>query len=176
MPVPGTRDQFRDHTVRNPDSEDMRFFEPTPYHGYAWDGRSPGLMERTLRGCVLAAGQVRQLWMQTVNYSAGQSPYSWTDNTPQPGRPAFTPARGFQVTRALRYLARSVYVQAGTDNTRLSEQHTVVRPSVRSKQVTVGGGQKRSAPTVRNRLSSFGQRVPPLNPRVSAAQDDGSGK
>jgi hypothetical protein len=173
MPVPGTRDQFRDGTVRNPDGERMLRFEYTPYHGIADEGRSPGLMERTLRGCVLAAGQIRQLWRQSVNFSDAQAPYSWTDNSPQPDRPATLQSRGFEITRALRYMTRSTYAWAGTDNTRLSELHTVIVPQVRYKQVTTGGGQRRYPPTVRNRLSSFGSRVPPINRRVQAAEEEG---
>lgn len=173
MPVPGPRDQYADHTVRNPTREGMRRFKLIPYHGIPWGGRSPGLMELTLRGCVLAAGQIRQMWRQSVNYTAAQAPYSWTDDAPQPGRPEFVPVRGFQITRALRYMTRSVYMAAGTDNTRVSELHTVIPNRVRSKQVTTGAGQRRNPPTVRNRLTSFGQRVPPLNPRVQAAQPQG---
>jgi len=169
MPVPGPRDQFRDHTVRNPDHENMRFFEYTPYHGIVDVGQSPGTMERTLRGCVQAFGQIRLLWRQSINYSAAQSPQSWTDNLPQPGDPEFASPRGFQITRALRYLTRSVYIQAGTDNTRLSELHTQIVSRVAYKPITVGAGQKRSVPTVRNRLTSFGARVPPLNQRVQGA-------
>jgi hypothetical protein len=169
MPVPGVRDQFRDYTVRNPDGETMHFFERVPYHGIADTGRSPGTMERSLRGCVLAAGQIRALWRQSVDYIAGSPAYSWTANAPQPGRSVYAPG-GFAITRALRYMTRSVYAWGGTDSTRLSEQHTIIAPQVRSKYPTIGAGQKRYAPTVRNRLTSFGSRVPPANKRVQAAE------
>jgi hypothetical protein len=145
----------------------MHFFEYTPYHGIADDGRSPGTMERTLRGCVLAVGQIRQLWRQTINYNGAQDDYSWTRNGIQPRN-----AGGFQITRALRYMTRSIYAWGGTDNTRLSELHTPIYPSVKYKPVTVGAGQKRTAPTVRNRLTSFGSRVPPINRRVQAAEEE----
>jgi hypothetical protein len=172
MPVPGPRDQFRDHTVRNPDHENMRFFEYTPYHGIVDVGQSPGTMERTLRGCVLAFGQVRHLWKQAINYSAAQSPVDWTDNLPQPGQPQFVSPRGFQLTRALRYLTRSLYIQGGTDNTRYSELHTQIISKTYHKPITTGAGQKRTAPTVRNRLTSFGSRVTPLNQRVQGAEEN----
>ena len=160
MPVPGQ--------PRNPDGETPFRFHRIPGVPLAVAGRSPGTMRTSLRGNVLAYGQVRQLWRQTINYLAAQSPVSWTANTPGRGGPG-TNARGFQITRALRYMARSFYVAGGTDNTRLSELHTIVVPRVRSKQVTVAGGSKRSQPTVRNRLTSFGARVQPINARVRAA-------
>jgi hypothetical protein len=148
----------------------MLFFQATPYHGVGWDGRSPGVMERTLRGCVLAAGQIRKLWRQSVTYYAGQAPYSWTDNRPAPGRPSYRAEHGFGITRALRYRTLSVYAWGGADNSRLSELHTVVLPRVRSKPVTTPAGAKRTAPTVRNRLTSFGSRVTPINETVQAAE------
>lgn len=172
MPVPGPRDQFRDHTVRNPDHENMRFFEYVPYHGIVDQGQTPGTMERTLRGCIQAYGQIRKLWRQDVNYTDAQAPYSWTDNSPTPERPGITQARGFQITRALRYMTRSVYVWGGSDNTRFTELHTPIINFNYHKPITTGAGQKRSAPTVRNRLTSFGSRVPPANIRVQGAEED----
>jgi hypothetical protein len=170
VPVPGPRTQNRDLTARNPDGEHMRFFERTPYHGIPWLGRSAATMERTLRGCVLAAGQIRKLWRQSVTYYAGQAPYSWTDNRPRPDAPSYNAPHGFGITRALRYRTLSVYAWGGADNSRFSELHTVVLPRARSKPVTVPAGAKRTAPTVRNRLTSFGSRVTPVNSKVDAAE------
>lgn len=133
-------------------------------------GRSPGTMTTAVRGNVQAAGQIRRLWRQAVNYAAAQAPTSWTDNSPQPGMPAFVPTTGFEITRALRYMTRSVYAAAGSDNSRFAALHTVVHPHVRSKMVTAPAGGVRNRPTVRNRLTSFGSRVPALNSAVQAAQ------
>lgn len=124
----------------------------------------------TLRGCVLGAGQIRRLWRQSVNFIPAQAPYSWTEND-NPG----TPLEGFQITRALRYMTRSVYVAGGTDNTRYDGIHTTVRKENYYKTVTAGRGQTRSRPTVRNRLTSFGSRVPTLNHQVDAASTEKGG-
>lgn len=134
-------------------------------------GRSPATMVVSLRGNILGAGTIRRLWRQTADYIAPQSPFSWTANAPGPGRPAFT-GGGFQISRALRYMARSVYIAAGSDSTRYSALHTQITQRVNSKPVTLGAGNVRGMPTVRNRLTSFGSRVTPLNSRVSAAQGD----
>lgn len=168
MPVPGPRTQARDLTDRNPAGELPDRIHGRPHISLVVSGRSPAAMERTLRGCVLAAGQVRHLWRQSVDYIAAAGGYSWTASSPS--GPA---GRGLGITRALRYMTRSLYVAGGTDNSRLSELHTVVEPKARAKPVTTGGGQARSRPTVRNRLTSFGSRVPPINPRVKA---DSSGQ
>lgn len=129
-------------------------------------GETPGLMEVTLRGCVLGAGQIRKMWRQSVNLIAAQPPYSWSAN----GYTGVEGARGFQVTRALRYMTRSVYMGSGFDNTRFSGLHTEITPKARMKPVTIGKGQSRGRPTVRNRLTSFGSRVPTLNQPVQGAE------
>ena len=159
MPVPGPRTQFGPLPgYRNPEAQSPHRFHEAPYVPTLELGRTPGTMERTLRGCVLAAGQVRMMYRQAVGYISAAEPSGWTTN----GRDYLVP-RPFGVTRALRYLARSFYVAGGTDNTRISELHTVVLPRVRSKPITVAGGSVRSRPTVRNRMSSFGSRVTPIN-------------
>lgn len=128
------------------------------------NGRTPGTMpapDGDRRGMVLAIGQVRHLWRQSIDFIAASPGYSWTWAAPAPGRP-ITPARAFHLTRALRYLTRSFYMGAGIDNTRYAELHSQVTPAVRSKPVTVNAGQQSGKPVVRNRLTSFGSRVPPL--------------
>jgi hypothetical protein len=167
LPVPAGRDTFGRSNVgaKNPDGEQPDFFRSMPYHGLAEEGRSPGLMERTLRGCVLAAGTVRKMWRQSPGYIGAADDYSWTRNGPA----AIAERMPFQITTALRYMTRNLYVAGGTDNTRLSELHSAVLPRVRSKPVSVAAGSKRGMPTVRNRLTSFGARVPPINQRVAGA-------
>lgn len=171
MPVPGPRNQFAPEPgYRNPGRE-----QPDRINSWlwpvsiAWPGRSPGTMEADLRGNVLGFGQVRHLWRQSVNEFFAQHSYSWSQNAPQPGY-GFTTPRGFQITRALRYMARSLYMGGGIDNSRYAGLHTVVPKFNRGKMVTVGAGQKRSAPTVRNRMTSFGSRVTPLNQQSGAAE------
>jgi hypothetical protein len=126
-------------------------------------GRTPATMRLTLRGMVQAAGQIRHDWRQTVGYIDGPPPYSWTSSdTSGPT------GRAFQVTRALRYLTRSLYMGAGIDNTRFAELHSAIPSQVRSPRVTTGGGQARNKPVTRNRLTSFGARVPTLQERQPA--------
>lgn len=169
MPVPGPRTQQRPvEGYRNPDGElPLRFRLLAPRHLF-WPGRSPGTMDwANLHGRILAAGQIRTLWRQALQYVGGGQSYSWTANAEDPGH-----GPSFGITRALRYMARSLYHPGGTDNTRLSELHTTVTPSVRSRYVTVAGGSVRSRPTVRNRLTSFGARVPTINRPVQATEEE----
>lgn len=119
----------------------------------------------TLRGCILGAGQIRVMWRQAVNFAAAQNPVSWTA-----GGSEGTVPHGLDITRALRYMTRSTYVAGGTDNSRFSALHTRIRPRVNYKPVSVGGGQVRNRPTVRNRITSFGSRVPTLNDKVRASE------
>lgn len=171
MPIPGPRTQFGPLPgYRNPENRAPTLFNQWKRPGsVAWPGRTPGMMTVTLRGCILAAGQIRRLYRQTINFIPAQSPYSWSQNGPQPSRPISFPVAGFEITRALRYMTRSLYVGAGIDNTRYDELHTVVRKQNYYKVITVGRGQTRTRPTVRNRMTSFGSRVPTLNQSVSAA-------
>jgi hypothetical protein len=173
MPVPGPRTQFRpvpgytNPDRRLPDRINL-WFRPGPV---ASTGRSPGTMIVSVRGSILAPGTIRRLWRQTVNQINAQAPYSWTASSPSPGNPRTNPG-AYMITRALRYMTQSVYIGAGEDNTRYSALHTKIEQRVNSKPVSLNAGQNRNRPTVRNRLTSFGSRVPPLNPRVSAAEKD----
>ena len=157
---------------RNPDGEGMNFINlwgrPAPV---AQMGRTPGLMQITLRGCVLGAGQIRRMWRQTVNVIPASPSFSWSENAPQPGRPITSNPGANGVTRSLRYMTRSIYMGSGIDSTRFSGLHTRIYPKVRSKPVTIGAGQVRTRPTVRNRITSFGQRVPTLNTPVQGAEN-----
>lgn len=123
-------------------------------------------MRATLRGSILAPGTIRRMWQQSVDLIAAQASYSWTN-----GEPFHTvPTAVHGVTRALRYMTRSVYMGDGIDNSRYAALHTKITPRHRYKPVTVAGGSVRSRPTVRNRLTSFGSRVTPLNARVNASE------
>jgi hypothetical protein len=172
MPVPGPRTQARpDEGYRNPESRAPDFFNhwlrPAPIR---WPGRSPGYQVISLRGCILGVGQIRRLWRQTVNLVPAQGDFSWTNNAND------APGGGpVDITRALRYMTRSVYAGAGIDHTRFDALHTSVSKVNVYKTVTVGRGQSRGRPTVRNRMTSFGARVPTLNQRVQAAQSQSVG-
>ena len=171
MPVPGPRTQFAPLPgYTNPDGEDATrinmWGRPAPV---ADSGRTAGTMEHSTRGNVLGGGQIRRMWRQSIDYVAAQAGYSWTHSAPSPGSPVPFPG-GYYITRALRYMTRSVYAGAGIDNSRYAALHTVVHPKVRSKPVSINAGGVRSRPTVRNRLTSFGSRVTPLNGKAPAAQ------
>ena len=174
MPVPGPRAQraplpgYRNPGYEQPDRINL-WDRPGPI---VEPGRSPGTMRISLRGNVLGAGQIRRMYRQAVNFVNAQAPFSWTENKPAPGRPIGAPD-GLDITVGLRYKATSLYAAGGTDNSRFAGLHTKIVPRHMSKPVTVPGGATRSRPTVRNRITSFGSRVPPLNPRVPAAQKQG---
>lgn len=173
MPVPGPRTQQRPLPgYTNPDGDlpdrTNLWLRPGPISS---PGRSPATMILNLRGNRLAPGQIRTLWRQTANMIAAQAPYSWTDSAPAPGAPVATPP-GLDITRAIRYMTRSVYAQEGTDNSRFAALHTQIEQRHNYKPVTVNAGTVRNRPTIRNRLTSFGSRVPSLNSRVSAAASD----
>lgn len=177
MPIPGPRTQSGPaEGYRNPDNAEPVLFNhwlrPAPVY---WPGRSPGTSLISLRGCILGAGQIRRLWRQSVNLIPAQAAYSWSENAPAPGRGIVSPIGGVGITRALRYLTHSLYIAGGTDNTRYAALHTVVRKANAYKTVTVNVGQNRNRPTVRNRLTSFGSRVPTLNQQVAAAEGQSVG-
>jgi len=67
-------------------------------------------------------------------------------------------------------MTRSVYAGQGIDHTRFDMLHTVVNKQNMYKTVTINRGQNRNRPTVRNRITSFGARVTPLNQQILAAQ------
>jgi hypothetical protein len=175
MPIPGPRTQFGpDSGYRNPDNAAPTLFNHWKRPGPVWwPGRSPGTMVMTLRGNRLGFGQIRRLWRQSVDVIPAFPSYSWSANGPSDDRSGAAPM--FQITRALRYMTRSVYIGGGLDNSRYAELHTIVNKQNMYKTVTVNAGQRRSAPTVRNRLTSFGSRVPTLNKAIAAAQSQKPG-
>jgi hypothetical protein len=170
MPVPGPRTQFGpDDGYRNPENAAPTLFNQWNRPGPIWwPGRSPGTMVLTLRGCKLGYGQIRRLWRQSIDYFTPQN-FSWTENSNQPSMPGSEPNTS-QITRALRYMTRSIYIGGGVDHSRYDELHTVIRKQNAYKTVTVNVGQKRTAPTIRNRVTSFGSRVPTLNRAIMAAE------
>jgi hypothetical protein len=172
MPVPGPRNQYGpDGGYRNPDGEQTDRFNHWNRPGPIWwPGRTPGFMQISLRGCVLGFGQIRRMYRQSVNLIPAQGAFSWSDNG---NDQSAGPPVG--VTRALRYMTRSLYMGAGIDNTRYDGLHTQIIKQNTYKTVTVGAGNSRSRPTVRNRMTSFGSRVPTLNQASSAAESQNPG-
>lgn len=174
MPVPGPRVQTGPVPgYRNPENAAPTLFNLWDRPGPVWwPGRTPGTMFVTLRGNKLGFGQIRRLYRQAVNYTAaGFGPYSWTDGSKTAGT-----GSGLDITRALRYMTRSVYIGAGLDHSRYDELHTVIARKNVYKTITVNAGQRRTAPTIRNRVTSFGSRVPTLNNAIRAAEGQQPGR
>jgi hypothetical protein len=159
VPVPGR--------PRNPEGELPLRFRDVPHAVVVVEGETPGTKETSLRGNVLAPGTVRTLWRQTVAYIGAAPAYSWTANSS-----FFTRARLFQPTRALRYMARSFSLPAGSDETRFGAPRPHQEHETRQPHPTITAGTRRNRPTVRNRMTSFGSRVQPIVSRVSGAEGD----
>lgn len=154
MPVPG---QPRNPFGQSPDRIELE----RPRHPVV-AGETAGTMVRTLRGMVQAAGQIRHDWRQAIGYIDGPPGFSWTASNVDG-----SPGRAFQLTRALRYLTRSLYMGAGIDNTRNAGLHSAIVQQAHYRPVSVNAGQQRGKPTTRNRLTSFGSRVPTLEERAA---------
>lgn len=158
----------RNGNERNPLNQNTnkwnRWNEPQPV---AVLGSTPGLMEYYRAPGITAFGVIRRMWKQSVN-DIGASPYSWLTMRPGYGRP-ISYGRAIGVTRAWRYLCSSLYMQAGADNTAFRVAHTEIIAKHKMPPVTVGAGTMSGRPVIRNRMSSFGSRVPPLNQRAPAA-------
>jgi len=143
---------------RNPLAQIPTRFRERPRVHVVVPGQSPGTMEQDDSAPELVGfGRIRRLWRQTLSGQPGPPP------VPVSQLPAI-------FTRALRYKASSTYKEAGSSNTRLTMLHTVVRHTARMPRATLTAGTRRARPTIRNRMTSFGSRVQPLNPRVPAAQ------
>lgn len=159
MPVPGI--------ARNRFGQKPNRFHRRPGVFVRVPGQTPGTMVVDSRADRQAFGTIRRVWRQAVNYLGATPAFSTTANE------AFsTPADGFEITTALRYRASSVYRQAGSDNTRFGARRPVVQPKHNMRPVTRSAGSKQSRPTVRNRLISFGKRVPAINTVSPIAETD----
>jgi hypothetical protein len=123
-------------------------------------GYSPGVQDIDSRADTAAAGTIRRLWRQAVNYIAGPADYSWTANGP-----TGAPTRPVGITRALRYKASTTFRGAGSMSTRFGAPRPFVPPRSgrHPAPVTIAAGNLQGRPVLRNRLSSLGSRVPPVN-------------
>lgn len=145
MPVAGVS--------RNPLDQQPDRFQRRRQAFVVMPGRTPGLVDTDLYADDVAPGTIRRVFRQAVNLVLPAQPLSWSYNN----------GLG-TVTRALRYKATSTYRGAGSDNTRYGAPRPI-RPAVhRQLRPTLSAGNKRNLPTVRNRMASFGRRVPTLNP------------
>jgi hypothetical protein len=115
-------------------------------------GQTPATQPYTDDVQDVAPGSIRRVWRQAVNLILPADPIAWSTNNGQG-----------HVTRALRYKISSTYRGAGSDNTRYGRPRRITPARHRMLPPTVTAGNKRNQPTVRNRLASFGRRVPTLN-------------
>lgn len=134
-----------------------RFRENTRVH-VTQPGQSPGTMEFDEQTGQQAPGIIRRLWLQALSGIPG----------PPPVDVSSAPA---VFTRGTRYRTQSFYMPAGSGNTRFTMLHTVIRMASRQPHATLSAGTRRGRPVIRNRISSFGSRVQPLNRRATAAQE-----
>lgn len=138
-----------------------RFNHPLPIVSV---GRSPGTQVVYVGGHTQAVGTIRRWWRQMVNGAPQSAPYNQVTLSTDTGN-----AEGVDLTRALRYKASTHFIGAG-DDLKYNRMHTIVRGRSQAKSPSVAAGSVRGQPTVRNRLVSFGSRVPTLNGQSKAAQ------
>lgn len=105
---------------------------------------------------------VRVLWRNLVNYlnSGGSADFNWTLNTWEnsPDVP-----RG-PVTTSLRYLISTLWtVTAGNQRSMPIVRPPIVRQRQSPAPPLVYAGNLQGRPVLRNRMVSFGSRVPPVN-------------
>jgi len=107
------------------------------------------------------AGTIRRLWRTAFGSIPGPVPFAWAQNPPLYGR------------RTLRYRATYMGRGAGTSATITGAPRRIVLARARVSPITRQAGNAPSRPTVRNRLRSFGSRVPTINqpsPNVDATE------
>jgi hypothetical protein len=121
-------------------------------------GASPGLMDVSdTRVDTAAPGTIRRLWEQTINMITAPPPF--------PVAQAPT-----TITRALRYKASTVFHRSGNENTRFGARRPIRPGRHHGRPVTIAAGNQQGRPTIRNRMTSFGRRVTPVNAPSPAAQ------
>ena len=150
MPVPGQ--------PRNPYGQTPTRFRPRRRYFIARLGETPGHMDIDTRADTVAPGTIRRNWRQSVNAVPAPPPFSWVYNNGLGG-----------ITRALRYKASTVFRAAGTDNTRFGAPRAIVPSRINARPVTIAAGNQQGRPAVRNRMTSFGRRVTPVNQPSRAA-------
>jgi hypothetical protein len=153
VPVPGR--------PRNPLGQTEQRFHGRRQVFVERPGASPGLMDiDDTHLDTVAPGTIRRLWLQAVNMI--------------PAPPPFPVAQApLGITRAIRYRASSTFRRSGNENTRFGARRAFVVRKHNMRPVTIAAGNQQGRPTVRNRMSSFGSRVPPVNEAAQAAQRAG---
>lgn len=113
-------------------------------------GQYGGLDDIQIADAVQPGVTVRRNVHTQVNSIAAPPPFGWVDNPPV-------------VTSPLRYRATTRFRRVGTDRSINAAARPIVPRKIQQSIITRQAGNAPSRPTVRNRLMSFGSRVPTLN-------------
>jgi hypothetical protein len=164
VPVPGR--------PRNPLDQTPDRWRERRHVFVARAGETPALMHLDTRADTVAPGTIRRLYRQAVNFIGAAPPVSVSTQIGQAPRGSVekTFVGLVAVTRALRYRASTTYRAAGTDNTRFGAKRPYVATRHAGRPVTIAAGNQQGRPTIRNRMTSFGSRVPAVNAAVDAAE------
>lgn len=123
-------------------------------------GQSPGLEDIEIP-TAQAPGTIRRNIHTHANSILPPPPFSWVDNPPE-------------ITVPLRYRATSTFVGIGSSRSINAAPRPIIRRRARVSPITRQVGNKPGTPNVRNRLASFGSRVPPTNqPSPNVEQPSG---
>src|SRR5690242_7464675 len=104
---------------RNPLGQTPTRFHERPHVFVERDGETPGLQDVEIKE-IQAAGSVRRVWRQAVNYIAAPAPVSWTLSPPI-------------ITRVLRYRVATTRLMGGNSNTRFGALRPIVSPHINSR-------------------------------------------
>jgi hypothetical protein len=140
-------------------SGDRDRFHERPHVFIQREGMTPGVQDIDRSADKAAPGTIRRLWKQTVNFIPAGPQLSHTLN-----HVTSTPTvLAAPLTVATRYRASTVFRGAGSTNTRFGAPRPIITPRHNQPRITLAGGNLQGRPTSRNRLTSFGSRVPPVN-------------
>lgn len=121
------------------------------------------MQDRVLRETVANPGTIRRFVMPALRYVGAQGPFSWTENAFSPDAPR---GPGGQ-SNPLRYLISTTDTTTAGNLRSNPMRRPAVPPSVASPSPPlVLAGNVQGRPTLRQRVPSFGSRIPALNTQV----------
>lgn len=116
--------------------------------------------DRELRLTVALPGTIRRFIMPALRYVGAQGPFSWTENSFSPDAPK---GQGMN-TNPLRYLISTTDVLTAGNQRSNPMLRPAIPPSVAAPSPPlVLAGNVQGRPTLRQRVPSFGSRIPALN-------------
>lgn len=119
----------------------------------------------------LADGTIREFVMPIVNAISGGSAFNWTRNA---NDDAPDGVNGVD-TNPVRYRVSTAFLGQGNQLSNPRARSFVQYPSRphAPNPVFLRAGQQQGKPTIRNRITSFGSRVPPINQPLPSEQIGG---